>query len=46
MVNLWAYLHETLFQIIVVAYALMIHPLRKTDPNFVANTQLGLGQGC
>jgi len=41
MIRLWAYLHQTLFQIIGVAYALLIHSLLKTDPNFVSQLRLG-----
>jgi len=40
MVRLWAYLNQTLFQIIDVAYVLQIHPLLKTPTNFV------VGPGC
>jgi len=37
MVRLRAYHNQRLFQIIDVAYALLMHPLMKTDPNFVVN---------
>ena len=39
------YLNQTLFQLIDVVYALLIHPVLKTAPNFVTS-RLGLGPDC
>jgi len=36
--EVWPLLNQTLFQLTNVAYALLIHPVLKTAPNFVVNT--------
>ena len=32
--EVWQYLNQTLFQLIDIAYALLMHPILQTAPNF------------